>query len=281
MEPQKVTHVLYHADCTDGFGAAWAAWKALGDRATYLPVFHGLPPPELPEEARVLLVDFSYPREELLALRERVADFLVLDHHISAQRELEGLDFAKFDMEHSGAALSWHFFHPGQPLPELLTYIEDWDLWRHRLPDSREVHDALMCIPFEFPAWEGLDIALLRAEGRILLRYQEMLIRNVSDRAGLGLVGGHEIPVVNCPTSLRSEVGHELLKRHPQAPFVGMWSIDARGWQGWSLRSRGDFDVSVLAARLGGGGHVAASGFRLPPGKWILAPLGEVSGAGK
>lgn len=275
MEAQKVTHVLYHADCTDGFGAAWAAWKTLADRATYMPVFHGSPPPDLPREARVLLVDFSYPREELLALRERVADLLVLDHHVSAQRELEGLDFARFDMEHSGAALSWDFFNPGQPLPELLAYVEDWDLWRHRLPESREVHDALACIPFEFSAWEGLDIALLRAEGRVLLRYQEMLIRQVSGRAGVGQVGGHRIPVVNCPNSLRSEVGHELLKRHPRAPFVGMWSIDAGGWQGWSLRSRGDFDVSALAASLGGGGHMAASGFRLPPGEWILAPLGE------
>ncbi len=278
MEPQKVTHVLYHADCTDGFGAAWAAWKLLGDRASYLPVAHGSPPPELPSCARVLLVDFSYPRQELLGLAARVSGLLVLDHHMSAQRELQGLDFARFDMDRSGATLSWAFFHPGQPLPELLAYVEDWDLWRHRLPESREVHDALACVPFDFFAWDGLEVGLLRAEGRILVRYQDMLIRKVADRAGFGEVGGHRIPVANCPNSLRSEVGHELLARFPEAPFVGMWSIDGQGWQGWSLRSRGDFDVSALASSLGGGGHVAASGFRRAPGEWILAPLGQEPG---
>ena len=84
MDPLQVTHVLYHGDCPDGFGAAWAAWKALGEAASYLPVQHGDPPPALPREARVVLVDFSYPRAALLDLRSRVRDLLVLDHHLSS-----------------------------------------------------------------------------------------------------------------------------------------------------------------------------------------------------
>jgi len=275
MEPQQVTHVLYHAECTDGFGAAWSAWKALGDRATYLPVYHGSPPPALPAEARVVLVDFAYPRQQLLELRDRVTELLVLDHHLSCQRDLEGLPFARFDMERSGAALSWEFFHPGQPRPELLAYVEDWDLWRFRLPECREVHIWLSCVPQDFRAWDGLDLGLMRSEGRILVRYQALLVGHVADRAGFGEIGGHRVPVVNCPNDLRSEVGHELLARYPEEPFVAMWSVDRNGFQGWSLRSRGEFDVSELAATLGGGGHPASSGFRRPPGRWILAPLGR------
>ena len=30
--------VIYHANCTDGFGAAFAAWLKLGDEAEYLPM---------------------------------------------------------------------------------------------------------------------------------------------------------------------------------------------------------------------------------------------------
>lgn len=30
--------VCFHADCTDGFGAAFAAWLKLGDDAEYLPM---------------------------------------------------------------------------------------------------------------------------------------------------------------------------------------------------------------------------------------------------
>ncbi len=275
MEPQQVTHVLYHADCTDGFGAAWAAWKALGDRASYHPVYHGSPPPDLPAEACVVLVDFAYPRQQLLELRGRVRDLLVLDHHRSGQRDLEGLDFARFDMGRSGAALSWEFFHPEQPQPELLGYVEDWDLWRFRLPECREVHISLSCVPQDFQAWDGLDLGVMRSEGRVLVRYQALLVGHVADRAGLGEIRGYRVPVVNCPNDLRSEVGHELLARHPEAPFVAMWSVDRHGFQGWSLRSRGAFDVSELAATLGGGGHPASSGFRRPPGQWILAPSGS------
>ena len=106
-------------------------------------------------------------------------------------------------------------------------------------------------------------------------RYQSLLVAHVADRAGRGEIQGHRVPVVNCPNDLRSEVGHELLSRHPEAPFVAMWSVDRNGFQGWSLRSRGLFDVSELAVTLGGGGHPASAGFRRPPGQWILVPLGD------
>ncbi|NIV11578.1 MAG: bifunctional oligoribonuclease/PAP phosphatase NrnA, partial [Aliifodinibius sp.] len=35
----------------------------------------------------------------------------------------------------------------------------------------------------------------------------------------------------------------------------------------YSLRSRGDFDVSALAERFGGGGHKNAAGFRVKRSK--------------
>lgn len=40
------TYVLYHANCPDGFGAAWAAWMALGSAdVNYLPCAYGRPLP--------------------------------------------------------------------------------------------------------------------------------------------------------------------------------------------------------------------------------------------
>ena len=32
--------VIYHANCADGFGAAFAAWRKLGDEAEYVPMDH-------------------------------------------------------------------------------------------------------------------------------------------------------------------------------------------------------------------------------------------------
>ena len=33
QNPNEVELVLYHANCSDGFGSAWAAWKLLGSKA--------------------------------------------------------------------------------------------------------------------------------------------------------------------------------------------------------------------------------------------------------
>jgi len=56
------TQVLYHANCPDGFCAAWAAYTVFGDDAEYLPVQYGQDPPDVAGN-RVYIVDFSYKRE--------------------------------------------------------------------------------------------------------------------------------------------------------------------------------------------------------------------------
>ena len=59
MDPNSVNVVIYHADCTDGFGAAYAAWKQLGNRAEYYACKHGTSPPEV-KGKNVVILDFSY-----------------------------------------------------------------------------------------------------------------------------------------------------------------------------------------------------------------------------
>jgi len=46
MEPLKEIVIIYHADCPDGFGAAYAAWKKFGDKASYLPCYMPAPVPD-------------------------------------------------------------------------------------------------------------------------------------------------------------------------------------------------------------------------------------------
>ena len=82
--------ILYHGHCADGFGAAWAAWRKLGDDASYVPVLHGPPPPELPRETAVTILDFSYSRVEMLSMRERHKELRVIDHHRTAEVALSG-----------------------------------------------------------------------------------------------------------------------------------------------------------------------------------------------
>jgi len=258
------THVLHHGLCQDGFGAAWAAWQALGDRAQYLPVQHGDPPPELPEDARVVIADFSYAREVILALRERVASLTILDHHKTAEEALRGIPDTVFDMDKSGAMLAWEYFHPDAEPPAIIRYVQDRDLWRFALPDSMEVNAALGSYPNTFEIWSGLDLDVLRQEGRAILRFRDQTVASIVGFARIGDVGGHEVPVTNA-TAHWSDVGAALLERFPDAPFAALYHDDSEGRRRWSLRSSGEFDVSELAKRFGGGGHRAAAGFREAP----------------
>lgn len=281
------TFVLYHGNCADGFGAAYSAWKKLGDTAQYLPVSYGNPPPldQIPERAMVYLLDFSYPRAVLNSLwMERGCTIQVIDHHKTAQEALADFPGAIFDMDHSGAWLAWHFFHDTRNptrapdfVPPLIKFIEDRDMWWWKLPDSREVSAALWSYPMDFTIWSTIDRRLRRAvglqsfvqEGQAILRYMEQQVVMICRQARMDRMDGHDIPVVNA-TSLWSEVGEMLLKMFPHAPFAASYADRRDGIRTYSLRSRGDFDVSQVARIRGGGGHRAAAGFevKMPTLAW-------------
>jgi len=257
---RQSTVVLYHGNCPDGFGGAWAAWRALGDAAVYCPVSHGDPHPALPPDADVVMVDFAYGRDETLAMKAAVASLKILDHHKSAQEVLGDLPFAHFDMDRSGAMLAWNYWHPDQEPPPLIRYVQDRDLWRFELPNSRDVSAALASYPMEFGVWSNLNVDDLAHEGAAISRFRRQTVETIVGFARMGEIGGHKVPIVNA-TAHWSDVGEAMLERFPDAPFVGSYYDDADGGRRWSLRSRG-FDVSEVAKRLGGGGHRQAAGFR-------------------
>jgi len=262
--------VLYHGDCPDGFGAAYAAWRRYGDEADYRAISHGDGPPEVGGR-HVLVCDFAFTRPVTETLAASAGELVVLDHHRSAAAELAGLAYCVFDMDRSGAVMAWEHLHR-TPVPELLRYVQDRDLWRNQLPASAEVSAALSAHPYDFHVWDGLNVATLRQEGTILLRYQRQLVDRIAARASLVTVGGHPVPVVNSPI-LQSELGDRLAQGHP---FAGVWWQGGDGLARWSLRSTpAGLDVSAIAGRFGGGGHRNAAGFRGAPPPAAAPPASD------
>lgn len=150
--------VIYHKHCVDGAGAALAAWLRFGEEAEYRAAQYGDPAPT-DDEVRgrdVFVLDFHYSREETMRLYYAVNDtwangrLVVLDHHISAQKELGDLSFCTFDMKRSGAVMSWEYFHYDPKTdntpwhPELFAYIQDRDLFTRALPNTKEISAALV-----------------------------------------------------------------------------------------------------------------------------------------
>src|ERR1700722_10011049 len=106
--------VIYHANCQDGFTAAWAVWKKHPDWEFYA-AKHGDAPPDVTGRD-VYMVDFSYKLPILVDMLEKANRLTILDHHKTAEAEVQALlpmDPAgiklhvTFDMEKSGARLTW------------------------------------------------------------------------------------------------------------------------------------------------------------------------------
>lgn len=262
------THVLYHGQCPDGYGAAWAAWKMLAERAVYIPVVYSQPMPELPHHARVAMLDFCCPEKQLLELALRVESIDVLDHHVTSRDALKDVLLPKnvhleFDLDHSGAYLAWVHFHGINRIPEFVRYLEDRDLWLFKMPYSREVAAALGSYPMSFEIWEMLaDMGMekLKLDGGVILRYQSRKVDEMCARVVWKDFDGHRVPVANA-TVLFSEVGDRLCQIYPDVPFAAYFYTRSDGKIQWGLRSPGRFDVTEIAKRRGGGGHPMASGF--------------------
>jgi uncharacterized protein len=272
----RSTFVIYHANCPDGFAAAWVAALHFAEfgpaEVTYIPATYGDPLPDMPADSDVFILDFSYPRDVLTQLAERCR-ICVLDHHATAQAALADLPFATFDMKKSGAVLAWEHFYPTRDVPELLLYIQDRDLWQWRMPNSRAVNAALWRgTPRDFSTWNDLHYlwhkGVTTAEERLVqageaIAFSDgLMVQNLCRAPTWLRILCYNVPAVNSPV-LQSEIGHELLLQYPNAPFAAAWWILDDGKPTFSLRSRPNgVDVSVIAKEFGGGGHKAAAGFR-------------------
>lgn len=300
MSDWKPDVMIYHANCADGFGAAWAAWMRWGNAVEYVPASYGQSPPDVLDK-HVLIGDFSYKREQLEAIATGAASIIILDHHKTAEDDLTAFRWlrekperftlpvvksmiddlqrgpfpaigALFDMSRSGAVMTWQFCHPGAEVPLLLRLIEDRDLWRFSLPETKPFNVWLRCEPFNFERWEliaqelndGRDNARIMAEAAAMQRFFDQKVAEIGRLSRRGLIDGHEVPMCNCPPMFASEVGHWLLEQNPFAPFVACYSDQGKS-RGFSLRSRDDrMDVSEVARKFGGGGHRNAAGFGVP-----------------
>jgi oligoribonuclease NrnB/cAMP/cGMP phosphodiesterase (DHH superfamily) len=167
--------VLYHADCLDGFGAAYAAWRRYGNTATYRPMHHG-EPWNMADIAGhdVFILDFSFPPDTLEQMARIAKSVVQIDHHASAlkdwashlQDDAAARRFeppqlplqVRFDLDKSGASLAWEYFHPDEPVPLALRHIEDQDMWRFAIPGTRAFCRALRLMPFDFDTWHRLVV---------------------------------------------------------------------------------------------------------------------------
>lgn len=263
--------IIFHNPCLDGSAAAAAAvmWcRDLGHDFKLLPARYGNEPPDISGYGYVIVADFSYPRKTMEMLAEQAkGNIVVYDHHKTAEAELKGLPYAYFDMNRSGAGITWDELHGGNR-PWWIHYAEDRDLWKWELPDSREINayfqtqDGSPEFFLDLPPTQSVPDHVRNygiGAQMFINAYVKAMNKDVKRLVKVEEFEG--IPVLNVPYKETSSVVGEAAVG---VLFAVGWHQAGTGKYAYSLRSNehgSNFDVSEFAKRFGGGGHRNAAGF--------------------
>ena len=275
--------VIYHGgSCPDGFAAALAAWIFFDGQAQVKAQFLALDHGDVksaddlfkladPTGRTVYILDFSFAPEIMRAIDTVAVKLVMLDHHKSAAEKLTGFvcrcGGVHFDMGKSGARLAWEFFQPGKPVPDLVRFVEDRDIWVWQFPQSAAFLAALDMEPFDFKRWAEIaafssgQLPAFMARGQAMDEKFSKLAADIAEGARPVVFNGDAGLMVNAPSVFHSLIGDLLAKQ--SGTFALMWNAHKSGVIKVGLRSRSSFDCIPLAASMGGGGHAQACGFKM------------------
>lgn len=261
---------IYHKNCLDGKAAAAVVRKHM-PAVELLPMQYREPEPKV-EGREVFVVDFAFPIEGMRALKAQATLLTWIDHHTSSQPVQARLGWGHVDTSTCGAVLAWRVLFPGRPMPAILPYIEDKDLWRWQLPDSRAV-SAGLARTFAGTEVDGLleaDPAAMAAIGRDDLAKQALRVREAV-RAGIpvespyGLAG---VRMLAIPTNRDQNETAEFACLPVSEGGLGydlavMFYRRKDGTWIHSLRSN-SVDCAAIAERFQGGGHPSSACYLSP-----------------
>jgi len=303
--------IIYHANCADGFTAAWVATRyfkrKFNQECELHPGVYGDLPPQV-EGRHVYLLDFTYRRAVVKQLAKSAATVTILDHHETAWKEYGemapanqgknglvlalGNFYAYFRRDQSGAMVTWRHFNPDATGPGLdmealllVKYVQDRDLWLFQEPNSKAINAWIFSHEYTEKNWDMLAATLndhsgygqACVEGKAIERKQFKDIKEFLATATQEVgICGFRVPVANVPYHWGSDAAHILAEGKP---FAATYWQDSKGDSVWGLRSDANGeDVGAIAKAYGGGGHKHAAGFRIPLGRTLdqhLASLEE------
>ena len=263
--------VFYHKNCHDGFASAWVAWKKFKNKAEYIPLNYQDIFDYNVKGKKIYFLDVIPNRKILEKLKKSGCEIVIIDHHLSAKKNLDlvspGSFIMRLDMKHSAAVLTWKYFFPEKKIPKILLYVEDMDLWNLKKRFSREIVASISLSDFDPKEWNRFahDIEDSKkrkkyiSRGKELIKHEDEMIKEIVQKAKKIKMGEIKTLVVNS-SILISEIGDVLIKRLP--PMAIIW-FEAGDVKRISLRSNGKVDVSKIAEKYGGGGHKCAAGFAI------------------
>lgn len=297
-QPKPLALIAYHDNCIDGFTSAWVTTRALQklgyknailamnyDKASIAKMFAALKKYEF---EKLVIVDFSLKFKVIAALecQHPKLNLLILDHHKTAFEEYApNMEVKKdsklcipinigsivLDNNESGASLCWRHFNSKENEPILVSYVRDYDLWRFDLGlETKWVNKYLKMENKTLARWDEITNRFEHPETFNLILDVGKQLQEEHDKTVEEIAAGSKyVKLVNltgdfvkCPYEFTSDVGHALANKTGSYGLMYDWKNGDKDVK-FSLRSNGDYDVTVIAKYFGGGGHKNAAGFTI------------------
>lgn len=264
--------VGYHANCPDGFTAAWCAWKKFGDSAEYVPLSYNGPRPDW-NKKEVYILDFCYSQDEMNYIKSVASSVVILDHHKTSEKIINSFEGCIFDNSRSGCGIAWDYFIVGKSRPFLIKHVEDRDLWSWKVEGTEEYCVALDCEIKSFDNYDRLanmsdeQYTQYIKDGAVMSKQLRSLAEEFCSSSKLVMFGGEKAFIANGPIRINSLMGNILAEK--SGTFGIVWRCDDGKNVSVSLRGVKDYDVSRIALQFGGGGHKSACGINMPMDKFL------------
>ncbi len=276
LKPTEVDTLLYHGDCVDGFTCAFACYyfmKTMNKKkkVSFIPCQHQKPPPNVSGK-NVLMCDFSYKYNILKDMITNANKFCILDHHVSAEKDLKNVSDSHkiFNKSHSAAYIVWAYFFGETNIPLFVRYVEDNDIWAKRMPNTKAFTSFIFNLPKTFDIYEKfLDDSYVTNTvlpiGEGMQKQNDSYIADGVKKVAMNfmLIDSKLYFIATVNTAiLKSEIGNAVFNSYPNANFAVCHSQNGFTGENYlSLRSMDTAtDVEVIASKFGGGGHRNAAG---------------------
>lgn len=272
---------IYHSKDLDGFTSGAVVKRKYPDaKLIGWDYGEGIPWDDIPWNEEVIMIDISFPMEDMIKVSEKTDGRLTwIDHHLSAKKDFdEYKDSNKhlinyiYKLGIAACEIGWGHLFPDEKMPEAVLLLGEYDTWRNqdeyrwnnRILPFQYIMRLICTSPEEFPGvmfWKAVDLEDQIEAGQLILKYQ----RKQDERAMKGSfvcefeglralccnIGGASS---NSFLSVWNEEKHDVM-----IPFF----YSGRKWTFSLYTTKDEVDCSVIAKKLGGGGHKKASGFIL------------------
>lgn len=273
------TVCFYHRADFDGICSAAIVRMEYPD-AEFIGVDHhdAFPWEAFTPDDRVVMVDFSLPRDGMILLQRRCREFIWIDHHKRALTQCADLAIeGERDPALATCELTYmHFFHSpsASSIPEAIRLIGRYDTWDlHWSPDVLPFQYGLRAFDGARDLYNDIWMAVIADDGLVcdgliqagnnVLTYVRNESAMMADELAYDLTTENGLRLLCMNRPFVNAMAFESLYEPGKHDLYVAWCHLADGRLKYSIYAPpgSNADAAELAARYGGGGHPGAAGF--------------------